>query len=178
MRSTELVLLERMNSAHIVQTANNARSPDRKARRDAMYTGVRSCWARNPVTSNLYSVRYFTGNQWNCCSAAAKLRRSPRLTHSPTLAAERCATSRWCKTRSDMPYRTAFPESSPGGTREWARVLHAAVVRDLFVFPPYEKYLSIVRRSILAPTCQVGLKKRLDSISRTVGDSDMDDPHT
>ena len=77
-------------------TTSNARSADRRARRgtygvmrEAMYVVIRSCKARNTITSILYSMRYFTGSQYSCGNAAVMLRRSPRLIRRTTLAAER-----------------------------------------------------------------------------------------
>ena len=82
-------------------TTSNARSADRRARhgtyggmREAKYVVIRSCKARNTITSILYSMRYFTGSQCSCGNAAVMLRRSPRLIRRTTLAAERCTISR------------------------------------------------------------------------------------
>ena len=49
---------------------------------------------RNTRTSNLYSTRHFTGNQWRCFNTAIMLRWSPRLIRSTTLAAKCWTMSR------------------------------------------------------------------------------------
>ena len=64
---------------------------------------VRSCKARNTITSILHSMRYLTGSQCSCSNAAVIFRRSPRLIRRTTLAAERCTISRRCKRSSTMP---------------------------------------------------------------------------
>jgi len=56
--------------------------------------GVRPCRARNTTTRNLYAMRLFSDNQWNCFNTAVTLRRSPRLTSGTVLAAERCTISK------------------------------------------------------------------------------------
>ena len=67
-------------------------------------------------TSSLYSTRHFTGNQWSSFSTAVMLRRSPRLTRSTTLAAERCTISRGDRrSRTGLRSRSQFAMSRGNG---------------------------------------------------------------
>ena len=126
--STRCPLPPKFGPDYVVQGCNGEPLTTRCqpiVRRDATYdvisAGVRWCRTRNTMTSRLYSVRYFTGNQWSGCSAAVMLRQSPRLTPSTTLAAERCTISRRGRLRSEMPYRTVFQLSKRDVTGEWTR---------------------------------------------------------
>ena len=77
-----------------------------------------------------------------------------------------------------MLYRTAFPQTSRDVTREWTRVLHAAVVRLVRIFAIRNRFEYAARQTF--DTCADMSSRRSSKtpISQTVGDSDMDDPHT
>ena len=63
-------------------------------------------------------------------------------------------------------------------TRAWTRILHAAVVRLIRILAIRNKFEYAARQTF--DTC-ADMSSRLSSktpISRTVSDSDIDDPHT
>ena len=73
---------------------------------------------------------------------------------------------------------TAFAESSRDVTRAWTRVLHAAVVRLVRILAIRNRFEYAARQTF--DTC-ADMSSRLSSktpISRSIRDSDIDDPHT